>query len=100
MILGTAETADVRTIFPQKRLQLLRIQAVRDLAEVHDADRAIRQRPAFTEDLDAFVLIQGQPFTRRRHHHEKLFGLWSQPEPPLQLLKPSSDCPHDFSVVR
>jgi hypothetical protein len=36
MILSTAETADLRAIFPQKQLQFLRIQAIRDLAEVHD----------------------------------------------------------------
>jgi hypothetical protein len=56
MILSTAETADVRSIFPQKRLQLLRIQAIRDPAEVHEADRA-RGQPAFTEDLNAPVRI-------------------------------------------
>ena len=57
MILGAPETAYLRAIFPQKRLQLLRIQATRDLAEVHDADRAGGQKPAFTEDLNASVLI-------------------------------------------
>jgi hypothetical protein len=57
MILSTAETADVRPIFPQKRLQLLRIQAIRDLAEVHDADRARGRKPAFTENLNAPVRI-------------------------------------------
>jgi hypothetical protein len=57
MILSTAETADLRAIFPQKPLQFLRIQAIRDLAEVHDAHRARGQKPAFTEDLNAPVLI-------------------------------------------
>ena len=52
-----AETADVRPIFPQKPLQLLRIQAIRDLAEVHDADRARGRKAAFTEDLNAPVRI-------------------------------------------
>jgi hypothetical protein len=99
MILRTAETANLRAIFPQKSLQLLLIQAIRDVSKIYDADRAGGQKPAFTEDLNAPVLIQGQPFTRRRHHHEKLFGLWSQPEPLLQPLKPSSDRPHDFSGV-
>jgi hypothetical protein len=56
-ILSTAETADLRAIFPQKPLQVLRIQAIRDLAEVHDADKARGQKPAFTEDLNAPVLI-------------------------------------------
>jgi hypothetical protein len=36
MILSTAETASLRAIFPQKPLQALRIEAIRDLAEVHD----------------------------------------------------------------
>jgi len=57
MILSTAETADLRAIFPQKPLQLLRIQAIRDLAEVHHADRAGGQKRGFTEDLNAPVLI-------------------------------------------
>ena len=57
MILSTAETADVRPIFPQKPLQLLRIQAIRDPAEVHDADRTRGRKPAFTQDLNAPVRI-------------------------------------------
>jgi len=57
MTLSPAETASLRAIFPQKPLQLLRIQAIRDLAEVHEADRARGQKPTFTEDLNAPVLI-------------------------------------------
>ena len=99
MIVGRAETADLRAAFPQKSLRFLCIQATRDVSEIYDADRAGGQKPAFTEDLNAPVLIQGQAPTRRGHHQEKLFALWSQPEPLLQPLKPSSDRPHDFSVV-
>jgi hypothetical protein len=99
MILSTAETASLRTIFPQKPLQLLRVQALRDVSKIYDADRTGGQIPAFTEDLNAPVLIQGQPSTGRGHDHEELFALWSQPKPLLQPLKPSSDRPHDFSVV-
>ena len=44
MILSPAETASLRAIFPQKPLQFLRIQAIRDLAEVHKADRAHGQK--------------------------------------------------------
>jgi hypothetical protein len=68
MILSTAETASLRTIFPQKPLQLLRIQATRDVSKIYDADRTGGQKPAFTEDLNASVLIQGQPPIRRGHH--------------------------------
>jgi hypothetical protein len=57
MIMSTAETASLRTIFPQKPLQLLRVQALRDLAEVYDTDRAGGQKPAFTKNLNAPVLI-------------------------------------------
>ena len=99
MILSSAETASLRTIFPEKPRQLLRVQALRDVSEIYNADRAGGQKPAFTKNLNTPVLIQGQPSTGRGHHHEELFGLWPQPEPPLQPLKPSSDCPHDFSVI-
>jgi len=98
MILSTAETASLRTIFPQKPLQLLRIQATRDVSKIYDAYRAGGQRPAFTQDLNAPVLIQGQPSTGRGHHHEKLFG-WPQPKLVLKPSKPSSDRPHDCSVI-
>jgi hypothetical protein len=37
MILSTVETAGLRALFPEKRLQLLRVQAIRDLAEIHEA---------------------------------------------------------------
>jgi hypothetical protein len=99
MIVGSAETADLCAAFPQKPLGFLCIQAARDVSKIYDAYRAGGQRPAFTQDLNAPVLIKGQPPIRRRHHHEKLFGLWPQPEPPLQLLKPSSDRPHDFFLL-
>jgi len=52
-----AETASLRAVFPQKPFQFLGIQAIRNIAEVHEADRARGQKPAFTEDLDAPVLI-------------------------------------------
>ena len=55
-------------MFPQKPLQFLRIQTIRDLEEVHDTDTARGQKPAFTEDLDAPVLIQGQSPTRLAPH--------------------------------
>jgi hypothetical protein len=42
----------------QKPLCLLRIQPRWDLAEVQDADRASRQKPAFAEDLEARILIE------------------------------------------
>jgi len=62
MILRTAETASLRAVFPKKPLQFLRIQAIRDLEEAHEAETwATRQKPAFMEDLDAPVLIEGQP---------------------------------------
>jgi hypothetical protein len=57
MILSTAETADIRAIFPQKPLQFLRIQPIRDLAEVHETDRAGRQKSALTKNLSTPVLI-------------------------------------------
>jgi len=57
MILSTAETPSLRAIFPQIPFQFLRIQAIRDLAKVHEADRTRAQKPAFTEDLNAPVLI-------------------------------------------
>jgi hypothetical protein len=56
-MLSTAETASLRAIFPQKPLQLVRVQALRGLAEVYDTERAGGQKPVFTEDLDAPVLI-------------------------------------------
>jgi hypothetical protein len=37
-------------MFAQKYLRLLRSQAIRDKAEVHEADTAGRQKSAFTED--------------------------------------------------
>jgi hypothetical protein len=57
MILSTAETASLRTIFPQKPLQFLRVQALRDLSKIYDADRAGGQKPAFTKNLNAPVRI-------------------------------------------
>jgi hypothetical protein len=38
-------------VFPQVLLQCIRVQAHQDLAEVHYAERASGQKPAFTEDL-------------------------------------------------
>lgn len=61
--------ADLRAVFPQKFICFPRIQANRDLAEVHEADRASGQKPAFTEDLDARVLIKGKPPTCPAHHY-------------------------------
>jgi hypothetical protein len=75
-MLSTVETASLRAIFPQKCLQFLRVQALRDVSEIYDADRTRWQKPRFSEDLDALVLIQGQPPIRRGHHHEELFRLW------------------------
>ena len=94
MILSTAETASLRTIFPQKPLQLLRVQALRDVSEIYDADGTRGQRPAFTQDLNAPVLIQGQPPIRRSDYHKKLFALWSQPEPLLQPVQSPGDRLH------
>ena len=44
-ILSTAETADLRALSPQNPLRFLRFQAIRDLAEVHKADRVNGQKP-------------------------------------------------------
>jgi hypothetical protein len=57
VILSNAETANLRAIFPQKPLEVLRVQALRDGSQIYDADRAGGQKPAFTEDLNAPVLI-------------------------------------------
>jgi len=57
MILITAETASLSAIPPQKSFQFLRVQAVRNSAEIHHAETARWQKPAFVEDLNAPVLI-------------------------------------------
>ena len=56
-------------MFPQKPHHFLGIQSARDLAKVHDANRPSRQKPAFTEDLHAAVLIEGQAPTCLGHHY-------------------------------
>ena len=68
MTLSPAETASLRAVFPKKPLQFLRIQAIRDLAEVHKTNLARGQKPAFTEDVDAPVLIEGQSPTCTAEH--------------------------------
>jgi hypothetical protein len=68
MIWNTVETARLRALFPQKPLQFLRIQAVWDLEQVHDTDRRRGQKPTFTQDLDARVLVEGQSPTRFARH--------------------------------
>jgi len=60
IIFTRPETADLDAVFPQKSLRFFRIQAIRDVAEIHNADRASGQKPALTEDVDARVLIEGQ----------------------------------------
>jgi len=52
MILSPAETASLRAVFPLKPRQFLCIQALRDLAEVHEADRARGQKSAFEPYLE------------------------------------------------
>jgi hypothetical protein len=57
LIVTRSETAPIRAVLSQKSLRFLRVQAIRDLAEVHDANRASGRKPAFTEYLDARFLI-------------------------------------------
>jgi hypothetical protein len=64
VILSPVETASHRTIFPQKPLQLLRVQALRDVSKIYDADRAGGQKPAFT----------ASPAPGRFQHTENRFG--------------------------
>jgi hypothetical protein len=55
---------DLRALFTQKPLRFLPTQTHRDLAEVHEPT-AGGQKPAFTENLDARVLISA---ARVAHH--------------------------------
>lgn len=48
--LSTADTADLRGMLPEKPFRLVRSQAIRDIHEVHDGDRAGRQKPGFPQD--------------------------------------------------
>ena len=65
-----AKTTDLRSILPQIPLRFLRIEAIWDLAEVHDGQgRARGQKPAFTEDLYAPVLIKGDSALSNTHFH-------------------------------
>ena len=58
MILSAVYAAGFRAVFPQKPLEFLCIQALRDCRQVYDTDRNARgQKPAFTEDLSTPVLI-------------------------------------------
>jgi hypothetical protein len=70
--LVTAETASLSTIPPQKLLQFHSVQAVRNAAEVHDAETARWQKPAFIEDLSASVQIKGGLVTRLDQHPKAL----------------------------
>ncbi len=56
-MLMTGKTASLSAVSPQKLLQFIRVQAIRDPAKVHDAETAREQKPAFIEDLNAPVLI-------------------------------------------
>jgi hypothetical protein len=77
-------------MFPQKALQCLRIQTLWDLAEVHDSEtRASRQVPAFTEDLNAPVLIEGQ-FPPHTGHHQQRTRLRGA-KPIFKLANPAID---------
>jgi hypothetical protein len=54
-------------VFPQKPLQFLRIQAHRDVGEVHEDETT----PAFIKDVDARVLFEGQPPACFAHDQQK-----------------------------
>jgi hypothetical protein len=45
--------------------------ANRDLAEIHHANRATGQKPAFPENFDARVRIEGQFLRQVAHDHWK-----------------------------
>jgi hypothetical protein len=62
MIWSTSETQRRRALPAGTKFH--RIQAVWDLKQVHHADTARRQKPAFIEDVDARFLIEGQSPTR------------------------------------
>jgi hypothetical protein len=55
--------ADVRGMFAQESLRFWRIETIRDVRQVHQADRAGGQKSAFSEDPFTCVVIQGQLLT-------------------------------------
>ena len=58
MILNTVYAAGFRAVFSQKPFQFLCIKVMRYCRKVYDTDRAVRrQKPAFTENLNAPILI-------------------------------------------
>jgi hypothetical protein len=61
------------------------------LALVGFQGRQSLARPSFCDTLAKLL----QPLTQS----PVVLGLWPQAEPLLQPLKPSSDRPHDFSIV-
>src|SRR5260370_23991387 len=67
------ECADLRGMFAQVSLRFLRIQAIRDPCQVDDAQSASGPTPAFSEDLFARVVIQGQFLARVAIDQQKWF---------------------------
>src|SRR5258707_2329027 len=87
----TVQAAGLSAPFPEKSLRFLRIQAVRNITEVHHAKTVSGQKPAFAQNLDAGVLIEGQSASRHGHHPQLLFGAWPQPKSGFQMADPLTD---------
>ena len=58
------------------------------MTEVHHAKTLSRQKPAFAENPDAGVLIEGQLAPRHGSHPQLLFGPWPASQPGLKLAEP------------
>ena len=56
-VVTRSETELLCAALSEKSLRFLGIQAIWDLAEIHDANWASGQKPAFTENPDARFLI-------------------------------------------
>jgi hypothetical protein len=63
--------AQFRTAFPEESLRFLRVEAVRDTTEVHYTKALSGQKPAFSENPDASVIVDRQ-FASRYGHHPRL----------------------------
>jgi hypothetical protein len=80
--------AQLPAMFPKIRLDFVLIQAIRNLAQIHEDDAASRHESAFAEDLYAAVRIKPQGYDGT--HQEQAF--LADPKSILQSTDSSSDC--------
>src|SRR5258708_6155798 len=90
----TVQAAGLSAPFPEKSLRFLRIQAVRNITEVHHAKTVSRQKPAFAQNPDAGILIESQLASHDGYHPQLLFGLRPDSQPGLKLAESLTDRLH------